>query len=534
MSKLNSSIPRAQREEAFARAIAGAPVFPCAPGGKEPITRYGFLDATTDPHRLKALWEGQPDANVAMPTGEASGIVALDLDPENGARETMFSLPSLPPTLVIGTGGGHGGCQSWFKYPQESIKSNAGKLGPGIDIRADGGYVLIPPSTTVLQYAPITDYRLAPLPRWIIERCREPSFSGEGGSSEPVSISGPPIYKGQRNWTLYRIACKLRGQGYGYGVILATIEDVNLQRCIPPIGQHPDDDRPDELQTIAGSASSHSSGSNSPGPGEEVLEILDNLLADMLSRPYPGKAGLSKWKIKRALISVASEHAILIPGGVRVQVSHRELAERAATRRKTVTKHLLTMRQQGELRFDNLHRKGDQPGAIVLPRLDSCGGHSPPHPTLWSNGADLSQLRYAVAGVPRLGPGAGRVMEVLVAVLGGEGDKRELARALGMRTSNLTRRAGPLHRLYAAGIVERDGDVVRAAPEWEMPLEAARADGLEEEALEAQRAYHRLERAERAHQREGSELSQKRRDKAREDYQDKRIGAVLGREEKRR
>jgi hypothetical protein len=81
---------------------------------------------------------------------------------------------------------------------------------------------------------------------------------------------------------------------------------------------------------------------------------------------------------------------------------------------------------------------------------------------------------------------------------GGELHKSTLAHALGVRTSNLTRKDGVLQRLVDAEIVGRDGDLVRALPAWSGALEAARQRGAEDQAGEAQRTRHALERAQYA------------------------------------
>src|SRR5215469_7207368 len=63
----------------MAYARYGWPVFPCQPGSKLPATRHGFLDATTDPDKVAWWWERQPDANVAIATGQP-GPDVLDID----------------------------------------------------------------------------------------------------------------------------------------------------------------------------------------------------------------------------------------------------------------------------------------------------------------------------------------------------------------------------------------------------------------------------------------------------------------------
>ena len=61
-------------------AAAGVPVFPCVVEGKRPLTRRGFLDASSDPEQVAAWWSRTPNANIGIPTGASSGVVVVDVD----------------------------------------------------------------------------------------------------------------------------------------------------------------------------------------------------------------------------------------------------------------------------------------------------------------------------------------------------------------------------------------------------------------------------------------------------------------------
>lgn len=67
---------RMLKDHALAYAANGIPVFPCVPGGKVPLTRNGFHDASTDAFVVAAWWSTTPQANIATPTG-APGIDVL-------------------------------------------------------------------------------------------------------------------------------------------------------------------------------------------------------------------------------------------------------------------------------------------------------------------------------------------------------------------------------------------------------------------------------------------------------------------------
>jgi len=114
--------------------------------GKHPRTKHGLHDATADERKIREWWKRWPDANIAVPTGAISGLTALDIDPRNGGEESLAALlhefGPLPDTLEQLTGGG--GRHIIFKHPGGTVPSRP--LRDGIDIKADGGYIVVAPS----------------------------------------------------------------------------------------------------------------------------------------------------------------------------------------------------------------------------------------------------------------------------------------------------------------------------------------------------------------------------------------------------
>ncbi len=154
---------------AIGYANAGWPVFmlgrnkrpvancrPChnAPSDHDPqackcLTCHGFYAATRDPKTIRRMLALNPRGMLAIRTGTPSGLVVADIDPGNGGMASLNELVAkswLPPTRFVRTGSG--GLHLYYRHPgpHTKIPNNAGKLGPGVDIRGDGGYVVAPPS----------------------------------------------------------------------------------------------------------------------------------------------------------------------------------------------------------------------------------------------------------------------------------------------------------------------------------------------------------------------------------------------------
>lgn len=125
----------------------GWPVFRLRPNSKLPATSNGFHDATTDSATVVEEWTRHPNANVGVATGSVSGLVVIDVDPGGDATIEALkrTLGPLPPTFVALT---PKGAHAYFRHPGIEVRCSAGRLGPGVDVRADGGYVVAPPSRT--------------------------------------------------------------------------------------------------------------------------------------------------------------------------------------------------------------------------------------------------------------------------------------------------------------------------------------------------------------------------------------------------
>ncbi len=158
-------------EAALRYAEAGFPVFPCNED-KSPRTSNGFKAASIDRQQILAWWEKWPSAPIGVPTGEASGIFALDLDLPSGPQD-LDELEArhgyLPETAVQRTGSG--GKHILFLYPEgRRIKSRVKINGTCIDVRGEGGYIIVPPSRNLKGgYMWVDSAILAESPSWLMD-----------------------------------------------------------------------------------------------------------------------------------------------------------------------------------------------------------------------------------------------------------------------------------------------------------------------------------------------------------------------------
>jgi hypothetical protein len=104
------------------------------------LTCHGFYAATTSPARLAAMLRAVPGGVLAIRTGTAAGLAVVDIDPRNGGQ---VDRALMTPTAAVATGGG--GWHLYYRHPGGPLLP-AVPGRPGVDVKADGGYVVAPPS----------------------------------------------------------------------------------------------------------------------------------------------------------------------------------------------------------------------------------------------------------------------------------------------------------------------------------------------------------------------------------------------------
>ena len=133
---------------ALGYAERGWRVVPIKAGEKRPAISDWVKFASTDVEVIERWWSANPGCGVGIVTGKASGMFVLDVDGEKG-MSTLRRLEDnneleLPSTSMVRTGNGY---HMYFAYPDFEIRNDSHKrLGPGLDIRGEGGQVVAPPT----------------------------------------------------------------------------------------------------------------------------------------------------------------------------------------------------------------------------------------------------------------------------------------------------------------------------------------------------------------------------------------------------
>ena len=246
--------PTTVLEHALAMAARGFRVFPLLSGDKVPLKAMRWkVEASADPAKIRSWFAAQPDANYAVAAGD--GLMVIDLDPRSGADSAVSALPFALPTetLTVRTPGG--GTHVYLAGPD--VTNSAGRLGPGIDIRSAGGYVVGPGSVFsdpggrkgyAGPYVMMSNTRLANAPEALVIACgipatRERDEAPAAAQDQPEDIArarahlanaAPAIEGSGGDHRTYAIACELRDLGLTEGTTLdLMVEDWN-GRCVPP------------------------------------------------------------------------------------------------------------------------------------------------------------------------------------------------------------------------------------------------------------------------------------------------------------
>mgnify|MGYP001559391459 CR=1 FL=1 len=243
-------------DAALQLAELGFLIFPLQPGRKLPLPgSHGCLDATSDEDKIDTWWTANPQANIGL---ACDGLVVIDVEAESAwltdEQRMRDLLATGCPQQVTANGGRH----FFFRQPDggAEIRNSVGKLAPKVDVRATGGYVVVGPSVLAgdRRYLWVEGCELPPVdqlpeaPEWIVGALVDRVAPSERLA---VEVDGGPIPSGVRNDVLARLAGTMRRVGLGKAAIEAALQQVNAERCQPPLVS-------DEVAKIAWSVSRYS------------------------------------------------------------------------------------------------------------------------------------------------------------------------------------------------------------------------------------------------------------------------------------
>jgi predicted P-loop ATPase len=212
----------------------------CKSAGKHPDAKLvpnGLDGATRDEAQIRAWWDAEPRNNVAVRTGDASGILVIDVDPKNGGEEGLAKLEAeigaMPATLTATTGSG--GRHYIFVRPDlPALGNGRGELRgfKGIDVRCDRGYVVVAPSAHVSGGTYGWDNwgsALAAVPAALLRMIRGLRDEGAFEDRFARNDSGR-IAAGNQDEYLFKKGCKLLAEGHTTDEIAATLKTLHASR----------------------------------------------------------------------------------------------------------------------------------------------------------------------------------------------------------------------------------------------------------------------------------------------------------------
>lgn len=258
----------------------GIPVFPCVPGGKQPLTSNGFHDASAAPDVVGNWWWRYPDANIGLPTGQVSGVVVVDID----IRGADSGYPGFERAQQAGYGDGWGwlvrtpsGGMHAYYLPSAAEQRSWSLPRAHVDFRGDGGYVVVPPSRidgAAYEVIAIAQDQPGPVDARGLRQFLDPPRAAP-------RVGGPPAWdarpdrlaawvasqpEGGRNQGLFWAASRMVENGHRFDTALDVLGDAARRTGLP--------DR--EVETTIRSAfrtASRASAGSRPGPTREAVSM---------------------------------------------------------------------------------------------------------------------------------------------------------------------------------------------------------------------------------------------------------------------
>lgn len=242
-----------QSEQLLAAALSyakrGWHVIPvgAGPERKLPLIKEWTRASTTDEEQIRSWWNQYPNANIGVATGPKSGFWVVDIDMKNGVN----GLKSLTDKFgrrfdfdrekyIVGKTA-NGGLHMLFQWDASHPVRNAQAVLPGVDIRGDGGQIVVAPSVRVIDGSEVryrwyrAELPVSPVPEW----ARSLADSRSAGTAGRVDLQAvmAGLTQGARDTELWRYACHLAGRGVPLDLALSFIS-VAAERCQPSFDTH--------------------------------------------------------------------------------------------------------------------------------------------------------------------------------------------------------------------------------------------------------------------------------------------------------
>lgn len=191
--------------QALEYARDGWPTLPVRPRGKEPLTPNGVKDATTDADTIRRWWDTWSDANIGLAV--PAGFLVVDVDSPEAVHRIRAEDVDLPTTTSARTGRGQ---HLWYATGGAAVRNRVG-IFPGVDVRAPGGYVVVPPSRhpsgrLYRWEVPLRRSSIAECPQWLLEVLADKSAPKGHSADEWQRTIATVVPEGRRNQTLAEVA----------------------------------------------------------------------------------------------------------------------------------------------------------------------------------------------------------------------------------------------------------------------------------------------------------------------------------------
>ena len=210
----------------------GWSILPVKPSEKRPYMTNWLQYTKTKATRENVInwFSSLTGAGVGMVTGKISNIVVLDVECYCPTPIEEI-LKKYPTQLISRTGSG--GYHLFYQYPQNVTRvSNRVRIFEGADLRADGGFIVLPPTVhpSGNRYEWVQKGTPMAFPMSLLDVESKPSVTNEGWVTE--ALRG--VSEGGRNDTCARLAGYLFKKGIAYDIVEALILDWN-ERNDPPL-----------------------------------------------------------------------------------------------------------------------------------------------------------------------------------------------------------------------------------------------------------------------------------------------------------